>query len=91
MNSVAVVSGTFMIIGALCGFLGHIYWAVLSYTVVDACCILFAIQDGGWFGVIAVTIGFVLNVAVFLKMHTGVFYKYLKINQESNDDSSSTN
>lgn len=74
----SILGGIFLIIGAFFISTGRIYYSTLAYFFADLCWVAMAFLSNSWFGFFSITIGIVLNLIAFYRMHIDEFHKNLK-------------
>ena len=67
-----------MILGAFLTFNGKIYESVFAYLFADFIWILLSLKVGDIFGVITISIGVILGLGAFYKMHIGKFKRSIR-------------
>lgn len=75
----ALIGGILLIIGAWFTYKGNIIISISFYFIADCCWILIAYSTGDVLGAFMVSIGMILGVLAFMKMHTGKMRKSLKL------------
>lgn len=74
----ADIGGVLLILGAYALYKGRIDYSVIIYFFADICWLLLAIENNqGWFGVIAISLGMLFGLGVWLKQRFGIFVKNL--------------
>ncbi len=76
-----LVGGILLIIGAFFVFRGQIFYSVFAYFIADIAWIMLAYSSGDLVGTALVSIGMLLGIGSYYKMHTGKMYKSLKKTQ----------
>ena len=76
--TVATLGGIILVIGAYFVFKGKMFEASIVYFIADICWFTLAIQNNDYLGALLVTIGTLLSMGAFYKMHKGIFHKSLK-------------
>ncbi|MEA3454414.1 MAG: hypothetical protein U9R12_05735 [Candidatus Caldatribacteriota bacterium] len=71
------IGGILLIVGAYALYKGKFMYSVLLYFLADMAWVVLAWQAGDIFGTVAISIGMLLGILVFIKTHTGVFVKDL--------------
>ncbi len=74
----AVLGGLMLIIGNYYVFKGEVYKSIRMFLIADIAWLWLAIASGNVFGIISVSLGVILSIFAFWKMHTGVFYRDVK-------------
>ena len=75
----AVIGGILLIFGSYFVYTGKIFKSIGVFVGADICWIFVAISVGDIFGAITVTIGMILGILAFLKIHKGDMRKSLDL------------
>lgn len=73
-----LIGGIFLVFGAISIYFGNAYWSIFFYFWADLCWVWLAYQHRDIWGIVSVTIGIVLGLLVWVKMHIGKFKKTIK-------------
>lgn len=76
------IGGLLLILGAWFLYKGNLMYSVGTYFIADIMWVILAYQSGDWFGTIAISIGMLLGLLVFIKSHKGEFVKDLRTKNE---------
>ena len=71
------IGGILLIFGALALYKGNLMWSVGLYFWADTMWVWLAYKQGDIFGTIAISLGMVFGLLVFLKSHRGEFVRNL--------------
>ena len=70
-----IIAGCALILGAYFVYKGQIFYSVGSYLISDIIWVVLSILSGHIIGGIIITIGTLLGLGAFYKMHVGIFKK----------------
>lgn len=78
------IGGLLLIAGAWALYKGSLIWSVAIYFFADIMWLILAYEAGDTFGSIAVGIGMLLGLLVWIKTHRGTFVKNLHVVSKEN-------
>ena len=78
------IGGISIIFGNWFVFNGDIYTSIKMFLIADIGWLLLAAGSANLFGIVTVSIGVILSVLVFIKMHKNHFFKTISKPQENN-------
>lgn len=78
------IGGLMLIMAAFLMYKGKIFYASMFYLMADIFWVTLALQASDLQGAVFITMGFLLNLGVFIKMNKGTFVKDLHTIKKGN-------
>jgi uncharacterized membrane protein YcjF (UPF0283 family) len=74
------IGGILLIMGAFALYRGNLLWSVGLYFFADMMWVWLAYKQHDIFGVVAISLGMLFGLLVFIKSHRGEFVRDLRLN-----------